>query len=89
MSKENLIKFYQLLCLIRDESNRLTDIVLPNLLSNLNIGTIYHRKSAISHTNLKFETESYQQSPKATLHSNKTSYSTFLKLLFQQSRYAG
>jgi len=84
MSKENCIRLYQSLRRVYDETKQLTDVVLPNLLRNLNIGTIYHSKSAISHTNMKFKRKSYQQSLRATLHSNRTSYSTFLRLQFQQ-----
>jgi len=89
MSEENFIRLYQSLRRVHDETSQLTDIILPNLLSNLDIGAIYDSKSAISHTNMKFQLESYQQSPRATLHLNRTSYSTFLRLQFQQSRYAG
>lgn len=51
----------------------------------------HHLSSQISHFAHQYEIkmESYQQSLRAILHSNRTSYSTFLMLQFQQSRYVG
>ena len=54
MSEENFIRSYQWHCRIHDEANQLTDIVLANLLSNLNIGAIYASQiSYFAHTDMK------------------------------------